>query len=91
MDKLGDAVYHNPFVLSSCNDRTGHSFQPERGIREWDPICLYIFIICAEYLGKYVYFIFNHKKSGIGFKLAKDWPNILSLVFADDCVKLLRQ
>lgn len=41
------------------NGRTWYSFQPERGIREGDPLSLYISIICVESLGCYIHFLNN--------------------------------
>lgn len=61
-------------------------FQPERGIKQGDPISPYIFIICTEYLGKYTHFMANVFKSGISIKIAKTGPIISNLTFADDCM-----
>lgn len=48
------------------NDRTGSRFYPTRDIQQSDPLSPYSFIICARYLGKYIHFMANQKKSGIG-------------------------
>lgn len=51
-----------------------------------DPLSLYIFIICAEYLGHHILFMSTQTRSGISIKLTKDSPNIHFLMFADDCI-----
>lgn len=53
----------------------------ERGIRQGDPIAPCIFILCAEYLGKYIHFMSTTKNSGVSIKLTKDSHNFLVDVF----------
>lgn len=62
----------------------GDPFRPGQGIRQGDPISPYIFIICAEYLGRYLFFKSNIPKSGIGIKVARKRLSIPCLMFADD-------
>lgn len=50
------------------------------GIRQGDPVSPYIFIVCAEYLSQYIYFMTNIKRLGIGIWIAKDGPNISYIV-----------
>lgn len=61
-------------------------FRPERGVRQGDPLSPYIFIIYAEYLDRYINFMANTSKSGIGIKVAKNGLTIPYLKFADDCL-----
>lgn len=61
-------------------------FKPNRGLRQGDPISPYIFIICAKYLGRYIYHRASIPKTGMGVKVAKQGPMILFLMFADDCI-----
>lgn len=49
----------------------GEPFKPKREIRQGDPISSSIFIICKEYIGRYIYFMSNTPKSGVGVKVAK--------------------
>lgn len=65
-------------------------FVAERGIQQDDPLFPYLFVICAEHLGRYINFMGNQKRSGIGIKLNKDTPKIPNLTFVDDCIILYR-
>lgn len=56
-----------------------------RGALESDPLSPYIFIIYTEYFDRFIYFLANQRKSGIGINLNKDRPNIPYLMFADGC------
>lgn len=68
------------------NGKTWYYFELEWGIRQRDPFSPHISIICVEYLGRYVHFMPTQKKSGIGIKLNKDFPNISYLMFIDNCI-----
>lgn len=65
------------------NGKTWYSFNPERGIRQVDSLSPYIFIVYAEYLGWYIHFVSNQRKSGIDIKLNKDSLTIPYLMFVD--------
>lgn len=65
-------------------------FNPERGMRQGNPLSLYIFIICTEYLGHYINYMANQGKFGIGIRLNNDAPKIPYLIFANDCIILYR-
>lgn len=64
MDSL-DYAMHNNYEF---NGIIGDPFRPERGIRHGDSNSLYIFIICADYLGGYKNFISNSPKIGIWYE-----------------------
>lgn len=49
----------------------------------------YVFIICAEYLGRYTLFVAKQPKSGIFIKLNKNTPKISFLMFVDDFIFFL--
>lgn len=51
-------------------------WNPKRGIRQGDPYLLMFFIICAESLGRYIYYRATILKTGIGVKAAKHGPMI---------------
>lgn len=54
--------------------------EPARGLRQWDPLSLYLFIMCAEVLSRLLV-----KDGGIqGIKICRDTPAISHLLYADD-------
>ena len=61
------------------------SFSPTRGIRQGDPLFLYIFIMCMEYLGRLI-----QEKCEEGLwkpvKASRSGPSFSHLFFADDLV-----
>lgn len=65
------------------NGKTGKTVYPKRGNRQEDPIPLYVFKICAEYLGRYSFHV-TQRNLIIGIKLKKDSPNKSYLMFVDD-------
>ncbi|XP_026416530.1 uncharacterized protein LOC113311963 [Papaver somniferum] len=58
-------------------------FQPERGLKQGDPLSPYLYIICSEALSSYTYSL---QKKGIleGIKVCKDAPEMTHFLFADD-------
>lgn len=61
-------MYHEYQYVCVSKWNPGASFKSERGIRQADPTSLYIFIIYAEYLGRYFHFMTNVPKSNIVIK-----------------------
>ena len=56
---------------------------PERGLRQGDPLCPYLFVICAHGLSE----ILSHYERDNLFKgvsIAKNCPSISHLFFVDD-------
>lgn len=70
------------------NGILGKFFKPSRGIRLGDPISPYLFIICAKYLGRYIFHKASFPKIGLGIKVTTWGPTIPFLMFADDCIIL---
>ena len=67
------------------NGRMLESFEPSRGIRQGDPLSLYIFILCMEYLS---HLIEQKCVEGawIHFKASQDNLGFSHLFFADDII-----
>ncbi|WOG86655.1 hypothetical protein DCAR_0205872 [Daucus carota subsp. sativus] len=58
--------------------------QPQRGIRQGDPISPYLYILCAEGLSS---MLKRHEDMGLihGLSVARGAPSVSHLLFADDC------
>lgn len=58
--------------------------QPQRGVRQGDPISPYLYILCAEGLTG---IIRQYEDMGLihGYRIARGAPRISHLLFADDC------
>jgi hypothetical protein len=67
------------------NSERLEDFSPSRGIRQGDPLSLYIFILCIEYLA---YLIRDEADKGnwTGVKTSRDGPSFTHLFFADDVI-----
>ena len=63
---------------------------PSRGLRQGDPLSLYLFIICAEGLSS---LLRKHERAGLvhGVRVVRGAPIMNHLFFADDCFFFLRQ
>ena len=58
-------------------------FKPHRGIRQGDPLSLYIFILCGKILSRLI-FKAETNDDLYGIKIARATPSITQLMFADD-------
>ncbi|XP_026429856.1 uncharacterized protein LOC113326320 [Papaver somniferum] len=58
-------------------------FQPERGLRQGDPLSPYIYIICVEDLSSYIDSL-QRNETLKGIKICKNAPEMTHLLFADD-------
>ncbi|XP_026399021.1 uncharacterized protein LOC113294858 [Papaver somniferum] len=58
-------------------------FQPERGLRQGDPLSPYLYIICSEALSSYIDSL-QKKVILEGIKVCKDAPEMTHLLFVDD-------
>lgn len=85
MDWL-DCAMHLYGLNILVNGKCSQLILPEKGIRLGDPMSLYIFIICVEYLSRHIHFAASHPRSLIGIRLNKDYPNVLFIMFADDYI-----
>lgn len=67
------------------NNEILESFNPNRGLRQGDPMSPYLFVLCMEKLGLLIQERVNQKK-WLPIKIAKNGPPISHLFFADDCL-----
>ncbi|KAK2638289.1 hypothetical protein Ddye_026084 [Dipteronia dyeriana] len=66
--------------ISQC---CGAFLRPARGLRQWDPLSLYLFIICAEGLSSVINAAVSN--GGIsGFQCSRVGPIVSHILFADD-------
>ncbi|KAI5352872.1 Hypothetical predicted protein [Prunus dulcis] len=74
-------------VLS--NGKSGNPFKPSRGIRQGDPISLYIFILVIDVLSVMLNKVVER---GIvqGIRFSRDGPTLSHLFFADDSILFLK-
>jgi hypothetical protein len=71
------------------NGQPSPSFQPQRGLRQGDPLSPYLFIICADVLSGLI----SRAQSNLsihGVKIAPRAPEISHLLFADDSLFFCR-
>ncbi|XP_042942696.1 secreted RxLR effector protein 78-like [Carya illinoinensis] len=75
--------------LVMINGKIGASFQPERGIRQGDPLSRYLYILCAEGLSALITQA-EHKGKIKGVAAARGGMRVSHLFFADDSVLFCR-
>ena len=67
----------------NVNGSARGSVKPGRGIRQGDPLSLYVFLLCSELLSGLCKI--GHETGALkGIKIATGCPNINHLLFADD-------
>ena len=67
------------------NGNLSHSFTPKKGLRQGDPLSLYLFLMCANILSLSVMQAENQKKIR-GIKLGRNGIPLTHLFFADDAL-----
>ncbi|XP_026435838.1 uncharacterized protein LOC113333628 [Papaver somniferum] len=73
------------FAAVLINGSPDTFFNPSRGLRQGDPLSLYLFLFCMEALSGTL--IHAEELGSIsGIKICKDAPSINHLLFADDCM-----
>ncbi|KAL5551912.1 hypothetical protein UlMin_002088 [Ulmus minor] len=75
------------FIL---NGQVQGALTPSRGIRQGDPLSLYLFVICARGFSELL-IDFERKKLFKGVKIAPSCPSITHLFFADDSLIFCRE
>jgi len=71
------------------NGQPSKSFQPERGLRQGDPISPYLFILCANVLSGLIHKEVHNGRIH-GLRVARKSPQISHLQFADDSLLFAR-
>ncbi|KAL9674073.1 hypothetical protein QQ045_030341 [Rhodiola kirilowii] len=71
------------------NDSISELIEPERALRQGDPISPYLFLICAEWL---THAIDRARRFRYieGISICKNAPVVIHLMFADDCLIFLK-
>jgi hypothetical protein len=71
------------------NSEETDMFTPSRGLRQGDPLSLYLFLLCAEGLSSLL--LFEEEVGGIdGIRVCKNAPSVSHLLFADDSLILMK-
>lgn len=85
MDRYRHEVCFNiPYSING-NGNQGDVFQPTRGLRQKDPLIHFLFLICSERLLTLMNLNF-HEGLLKGARTSRQGPQILYLLFVDDCV-----
>ena len=71
------------------NGELSHKFQPERGLRQGDPLSPYLFLLCAERFSALLKRVERDELIS-GVKICQAAPSISHLLFADDSLILIR-
>lgn len=85
MTKLIMSCVTTSIIAVLVNDSKINFFNPNRGIRQGDPMSPYIFILCMEILSRYI----NHQfdiKQWIPIKICTKGPALSNLFFVDDLI-----
>ncbi|XP_010270689.1 PREDICTED: uncharacterized protein LOC104606940 [Nelumbo nucifera] len=67
------------------NEENSNKFYPQRGLRQGDPLCPYLVIMCMSALSLLLSKLVEHKKLS-GIKIARGCPIVSHMMFADDLV-----
>ncbi|KAA3475511.1 reverse transcriptase [Gossypium australe] len=67
------------------NRQAGDIFHPTRGLRQGDPLSLFLFLICGEGLSSLMR-LTHQEEHFKGVKASRRGPQISHLLFADDCI-----
>ena len=67
------------------NGYPGRTFEPQRGLRQRDPLSPYLFVLCVEGLST---LLDNAEEQNVffGIRITKLAPKVLHLFFADDSI-----
>ena len=72
------------------NGNISGSFKPSRGIRQGDPLSLFLFILCSEIFSR---LMFKEESTGNlqGIKISKGVQAISHFLYADDIIIVYRE
>lgn len=71
------------------NDEVTGNIIPCRGVRQWDPLSPYLFLLCSKGLSSLL-FKANRDRKFHGLKASKSGPFVFHFLFADDSMVFCR-
>ncbi|XP_016743160.2 uncharacterized protein [Gossypium hirsutum] len=67
------------------NENVGENFLPSRGLRQGDPLSMFLFLLCGEGLSSLMQ-LARTRNIIKGVKVSQSGPTISHLLFTDDCI-----
>lgn len=71
------------------NEKLKEVFLPTRGLRQKDPLSIYLFLLCGKGLSSLINY-HEAKRNIKGLEISRGCPSLSHILFADDCILLCK-